>query len=101
MQCDRVHINMDNKGIHLDIPDVQTMDPTRKRPSARQDSSVDLWATVDRSRLEQDVHIIPFEELFNRFRTNAHNGLSASSIPDARAQCGANKLTPPKQPSYL
>jgi sodium/potassium-transporting ATPase subunit alpha len=66
----------------------------------RQDSSVDLWATVDRSRLEQDVHIIPLEELYNRFHTNPSTGLSASSIPDARAQYGDNKLTPPKPPNY-
>jgi len=91
---------MDNKGIHLDIPDVKTTDPSRRQSRARQDSSVDLWATVDRSRLDQDVHIIPLQEVFNRFHTDPRTGLSASSIPDARAQYGDNKLTPPKQPSY-
>jgi sodium/potassium-transporting ATPase subunit alpha len=91
---------MDNKGIHLDIPGVQTMDPNRRTSRVRQDSSVDLWATVDRSRLEQDVHIIPLAELFNRFHTDPRSGLSASSITDARAQYGDNKITPPKPPSY-
>ncbi len=76
------------------------MDPNRRTSRVRQDSSVDLWATVDRSRLEQDVHIIPLAELFNRFHTDPRSGLSASSITDARAQYGDNKITPPKPPSY-
>jgi len=92
---------MDNKGLQPDLPIVHTTDPSRRQSRARQDSSVDLWATIDRSRLEQDVHIIPIQELFNRFHTDPRTGLSASSIPDARAQYGDNKLTPPKPPSYF
>ena len=95
--------NMDNKGYRSAE---QTTDPenTTFKPPTRQsrlDSTVDLWATVDRSRLEQDVHIIPLEELYNRFHTDARNGLSSGQVPDARAQYGENKLTPPKQPSYV
>lgn len=93
---------MDNKGLESDI-DLQPTTDTLRPPirTTRQDSSVDLWATVDRSRLEQDVHIIPIEELYRRFQTDPRNGLSVSVIPDARAQYGDNKLTPPKKPSYF
>jgi sodium/potassium-transporting ATPase subunit alpha len=89
---------MDNKG--LQVPSEPTTNSLRERGRTRLDSTVDLWATVDKSRLEQDVHIIPLAELFNRFHTDPRSGLSAYAIADARAQYGANKLTPPKKPSY-
>jgi sodium/potassium-transporting ATPase subunit alpha len=92
---------MDNKGLQHDVPLQHTSDPKRKQSKVRQDSSIDLWATVDRSRLEQDVHIIPLEDVYNRFHTDPRTGLSANSIPDARAQYGDNKLTPPKPPNYF
>jgi sodium/potassium-transporting ATPase subunit alpha len=91
---------MDNEGLEHDLPTVQTINPVRQRSATRKDSSVDLWTTVDKTRLEQDVHIIPIQEVYNRFHTNPRNGLSADAITDARAQYGANKLTPPKPPSY-
>jgi sodium/potassium-transporting ATPase subunit alpha len=92
---------MDNKGLQPDMPLEHTTNPTRRQSRLRQDSAVDLWATVDRSRLEQDVHIVPLQELFNRFHTDPRKGLSAAAIPDARAQYGDNKLTPPKPPNYF
>jgi sodium/potassium-transporting ATPase subunit alpha len=92
---------MDNKGLHPDAALQATTNPIRKQSRVRQDSAVDLWATVDHSRLEQDVHIVPINELFNRFHTEPRNGLSSDSIPDIRAQYGDNKLTPPKKPSYF
>jgi sodium/potassium-transporting ATPase subunit alpha len=86
--------------MQLEVPTVTTLQPNRKISRARLDSTVDLWATVDKSRLEQDVHIIPLQEVFNRFHTDPRTGLAANTIPDARAQYGDNKLTPPKKPSY-
>ncbi|CAF3440849.1 unnamed protein product [Rotaria socialis] len=75
---------------------------SRKKSQARRQSSiVDLWATVDRSRLEQDVHIIPLDELYQRFHTHPRDGLSSASIADAQAQYGLNKIVPPKPPRYL
>ncbi|CAF1437995.1 unnamed protein product [Rotaria magnacalcarata] len=94
---------MDNKGVEIeerDIPQITTID-IGLRTNERHDSIVDLWATVDRSRLEQDVHIIPLDDLYQRFHTNPRNGLSAASVINAQVQYGANKTTPPKQPSYL
>ena len=44
---------------------------------------------------------MPIDDLFTRFHTNPQTGLSSTSIADARAQYGENKLTPPKQPSYF
>lgn len=93
---------MEKGDIEPDIPLQVTTDSIHPAPlRARQDSGVDLWATVDRSRLDQDVHIIPIEDLYKRFHTNPRHGLSASVIQDARAQYGDNKLTPPKKPSYF
>jgi sodium/potassium-transporting ATPase subunit alpha len=92
---------MDNKALHPDIALERTTNPTRKISRIRQDSAIDLWATVDHSRLDQDVHIIPLDELYNRFHTEPRNGLSDNAVSDARAQYGDNKLTPPKKPSYF
>jgi sodium/potassium-transporting ATPase subunit alpha len=92
---------MDNQGLQLDDESQSKNNISRKQTTIRQDSAVDLWATVDKSRLEQDVHIIPLAELFNRFHTNPRVGLSEDFVPDVRDQYGNNKLTPPKQPSYV
>ena len=55
---------MDNQGIQLDedIHD-RSQTPHNQGPS-RQDSAIDLWTTVDKFRLDQDVHIIPLEDVF-------------------------------------
>ncbi|CAF0791108.1 unnamed protein product [Adineta steineri] len=92
---------MDNRGLQSDGPPEHTTAPTTKLSHMRNDSTVDLWATVDRSRLEQDVHIIPLQELYNRYHTDPRTGLTSGAVPDARAQYGDNKLEPPKQPSYI
>jgi sodium/potassium-transporting ATPase subunit alpha len=94
-------ITMDNQGLELDEESQNKNNTPRKQTSSRQDSTVDLWATVDKSRLDQDVHIIPLDELFNRFHTNPRVGLSEDFVLDARVQYGNNKLTPPKKPSYV
>ncbi|CAF3355217.1 unnamed protein product [Rotaria sp. Silwood2] len=78
-----------------------TTDVSKQLRERRQSSIIDLWATVDRSRLEQDVHIIPLDDLYKRFHTNPRDGLSAAAIADAQAQYGQNKITPPKPPSSL
>ncbi|CAF1313293.1 unnamed protein product, partial [Adineta ricciae] len=92
---------MDNPAMQHDGPRVSTDAHHRRRSKARQDSSVDLWATVDKSRLDQDAHIIPLDDLYQRFHTDQRHGLSSGHVADARAQYGSNKLTPPKQPSYI
>ena len=73
----------------------------KRHSKGRQDSSVDLWATVDKSRLDQDAHIIPLDDLYTRFHTDQRHGLSSGHVADARAQYGSNKLTPPKPPNYI
>lgn len=73
----------------------------RVRVRSRQDSVVDLWNVVDRSRLEQDVHIIPLNDLFQRFHTDPQRGLTSENATAARAQYGDNKITPPKPPNYF
>jgi sodium/potassium-transporting ATPase subunit alpha len=93
---------MDNNGFQNDKPEgPQVKNNTPNQILIPKDSTVHLWATNDQSRLEHDVHIIPLEELFKRFHTNPHTGLSDSSISDARAQYGVNKLTPPEPPNYF
>jgi sodium/potassium-transporting ATPase subunit alpha len=92
---------MDNQGVQLDEELQNKNDISRKQTLPRQDSTIDLWTTVDKSRLEKDVHIIPLDELFGRFHTDPRVGLSEDFVPDVRAQYGNNKLTPPKQPSYI
>jgi sodium/potassium-transporting ATPase subunit alpha len=87
---------MDNQSLQLD----EELN-TRQRPPTRENSTIDLWATVDKARLEQDVHIIPLDDVFKRFHTGPINGLSDDFVTEVRAQYGNNKLTPPKQPFYL
>lgn len=92
---------MNNQALQLDEEFENKDKVLHRQTSSRQDSSVDLWATVDKARLDQDVHIIPLNKLFRRFHTDPRVGLSEDSVPDTRAQYGNNKLTPPKQPSYV
>lgn len=74
---------------------------TSKESNTRRYSTVDLWAGVSESRLDQDVHIIPLDNLFRRFHTDARHGLSSNFVLDARAQYGDNKIAPPKPPGYF
>jgi hypothetical protein len=66
---------METEGVQLEEMVKPTTNVIRKQSRARQDSSIDLWATVDRSRLEQDVHVIPIDDLLTRFHTNPQTGL--------------------------
>jgi len=89
---------MDNHGLQLDEnSNNQTSQPSVKR----EDSNIDLWETADKSHLQQDVHIVPIEDVFRRYHTDPRTGLTEALIDDARHQYGSNKLTPPKQPSYF
>jgi len=94
---------MDNRSLENDkLQNPQVNINTPNQSSMSKDSTVKLWPTTDKSHLEQEsVHSIPLDELFQRFHTDPRNGLSSNSIPDARAQYGDNKLTPPKPPNYF
>jgi sodium/potassium-transporting ATPase subunit alpha len=94
---------MDKRSLENDkLKNPQVNINTPNQSSMSKDSTVKLWPTTDKSHLEQEsVHSIPLDELFQRFHTDPRNGLSASSILDARAQYGENKLTPPKPPNYF
>jgi sodium/potassium-transporting ATPase subunit alpha len=91
---------MDNPGLQVNEESQVVSASDRKQSRTRQDSSIDLWVTIDRSHLEQDVHIIPLEDLYQRFHTDPRTDLITSYVADARTQYGENKMTPPKQPSY-
>ena len=55
----------------------------------------------ERSDREPDIHWIPLEQLFSRFQSNPSAGLSNSLVIKATQRYGKNRLTPPKEPSYL
>lgn len=67
----------------------------------QRDVTVDRSATPDRTRSKDDVHIIPLGELYKRFHTDPLRGLSGSSVVNAQAQYGENKITPPTPPSFF
>lgn len=67
----------------------------------QQNSSINVWATVDAWWLDLDVHVILLDSLFQRFHTDQRTGLSTTFVPDARAQYGSNKITPPQSPGYF
>ena len=95
---------MTNKVSPLDDQQFQNQSNTTdaRNPSrARHGSIIDLWATVDKARLEQDAHIIPLADLFQRFHTSHQGGLPTDSVPEALVHFGSNKLTPPKPPNYF
>lgn len=91
----------------MDNPDIKNKEISvnEKNPdpsSVPQQSAVDLWATTETGHSEKEnIHMIPLEEVYQRFHTNPNTGLSSDSISDARAQYGDNKLTPPDPPNYL
>jgi sodium/potassium-transporting ATPase subunit alpha len=70
------------------------------QPTSRKNSTIDLWATVGGSGLDQEVHIIPLNDLFKRFHTNPRHGLSTTFVHDVQAQYGTNTIPPPKPPNY-
>ncbi|UJR13109.1 hypothetical protein I4U23_000133 [Adineta vaga] len=74
---------------------------TTASTAIRQDSIIDLWANVDPARLAKHIHAIPISNLFQHFHTNPNTGLSINFVPEARAQYGNNKITPPKSPNYF
>jgi len=85
----------------MDSEHQTTIADTPGQPTSRKNSTIDLWATVGGSSLDQDVHMIPLDDLFRRFHTDPHHGLSTDYVPDARTQYGDNKIPPPKSPSYF
>ena len=95
---------MDNVALELGEINLQRQNSgagLRRAGRSRQDSAIDLWNVVDRSRLEQDVHIIPLNDLYQRFRTDPQRGLTSEGAASARAEHGDNKITPPKPPNYF
>jgi sodium/potassium-transporting ATPase subunit alpha len=94
-------VNMNDDELHLEQILNVTTDAIRKQSRARQDPSIDLWTNIERSSIDEDVHMISMDELFTRFHTDRCIGLSMQSINDAREHYGNNRLTPPKQPSYF
>jgi sodium/potassium-transporting ATPase subunit alpha len=92
---------MDNQGLQVDEqqPQQPTDNDVRQQSHEKQDLAIDLWPTVDKSGLQQDIHIIPLVEVYKRFHTNPRDGLSATAVVDALAQYGENKITAPKSPN--
>ncbi len=58
-------------------------------------------AVEDTSLLEMDAHIIPLEQLVERFNSDLTKGLSDDTVTQHRATFGQNKLTPSRPPSLL
>ncbi len=79
----------------------KTIADTPEQPTSRRSSTIDLWVAVGGTGLEQDVHMIPLDDLFKRFHTNPRRGLSSDFVPDAQTQYGDNKIPPPKSPNYF
>jgi sodium/potassium-transporting ATPase subunit alpha len=48
-----------------------------------------------------DEHIIPLEQLVERFNSDLTKGLSDDTVTQHRATFGQNKLTPSRPPSLL
>jgi sodium/potassium-transporting ATPase subunit alpha len=67
----------------------------------QRDSVVGRSTTVNSTRLKEDVHIIPLDDLYKRFHTDPRQGLSSSLVVDSQARYGTNKLTPPKPSNFL
>ncbi|CAF1116392.1 unnamed protein product [Adineta steineri] len=67
----------------------------------RKHSNINLWVNTDMSRLDQDVHVIPMESVFQRFHSNQHFGLSTSFVHDAQLHYGTNQITPPRSQNYF
>ncbi|CAF1515516.1 unnamed protein product, partial [Adineta steineri] len=69
--------------------------------SKRKHSNINLWVNTDMSRLDQDVHVIPMESVFQRFHSNQHFGLSSPFVHDAQLNYGTNQITPPRSQNYF
>ena len=67
----------------------------------QRDVTVERSAIADRTCSKDDVHIISLGELCKRFHTDPLQGLSDSSVVNARAQYGENNITPPKPSSFF
>ena len=65
------------------------------------DAPVRRSLTVNDAHRNDDIHIISLDDLYKRFHTDPRQGLSASSVVDARARYGENKFTQPKSASFL
>lgn len=92
---------MDNDGFRLEEIFNYSTESIRRQSRSSKDSSIDLWETVDKSQLEQNLHLIPLDELFHRFHSNPRFGLSTDEVLLGQKQYGKNRLTPPKSPSYI
>jgi sodium/potassium-transporting ATPase subunit alpha len=90
---------MDNEKREID--EQQQYPRTTANPIIEQKVNVDLWATLNTSRRDQDVHMIPLDSLFERFHTNQRTGLSTGFVHEARAQYGNNRITSTRSPNYF
>ena len=71
-------------------------------PSDEQrDLSVHRSLKVNGAHRNEDTHVIPLDDLYKRFQTDPHQGLSASSVIHAQARYGENKITRPKSSSFV
>ena len=61
----------------------------------------ELEPEADTSLLKVDVHVVPLEKLVQRFDSNLTKGLTTEAATQNRTSYGANKLTPPSQPSLI
>ena len=75
---------MDNAGLRLEEMLNYSTDTIRRQSRSSKDSPIDLWETVDKSRLEKDVHLIPLDELFRRFPTDPRRGLATDPVRAAQ-----------------
>ncbi|CAF1203737.1 unnamed protein product, partial [Didymodactylos carnosus] len=102
---------MDNKGATFDergTSDAQGTSDEVGMPNEdieirepRTDSTVDLFANIDKSTLDNDVHIIPPNDLYSRFHTDSTQGLTNEHAEQAQMEYGLNKITLPPQRSYI
>ncbi|CAF1250241.1 unnamed protein product [Didymodactylos carnosus] len=80
--------------------DEQSVDAIKKN-NIRQDSTIDLFANIDKSKLDNDVHLISLDELYERFHTDPIQGLTSEQVEHAQQQYGKNKITAPPKPGYV
>jgi hypothetical protein len=94
-----VTVPIDDK---IEISVIDKDKPPYHRPSAA-DSVLDFekGTTEDTSLLKTDVHIVPIQNLVERFESSLQYGLTDDIVAQHRDKFGQNQLTPPPKPSLL
>jgi magnesium-transporting ATPase (P-type) len=95
--------NMENQGFHTTERQTNQMivNDTNINSHEQQTGVVHRLTSASGSDVKDDVHLIPLDDLYKRFCTDPHQGLSGSSIVDAEAGYGANKIVPSRTPSFF